>query len=206
MELVHIFSTPVWISELPDFKQHKESFLTSVRNFKKKNPQGEQISNVSGYQSPSTLQKEKELEPLFEHVCNMAMSAIQDLNFVESNIFITEAWVNFNDSRQCMNTEHVHRDVFSGVFYLNAPPESGKFVISNPGINRVWDGCNLIGEKNQFTGEMMRIEPEEGSIILFPSYVPHSVETNNHDDERISISFNIAALPSSKFKELMKQK
>ena len=206
MELVHIFSTPVWISELPDFKQHKESFLTSVRNFKKKNPQGEQISNVSGYQSPSTLQKEKELEPLFEHVCNMAMSAIQDLNFVESNIFITEAWVNFNDSRQCMNTEHVHRDVFSGVFYLNVPPESGKFVISNPGINRVWDGCNLIGEKNQFTGEMMRIEPEEGSIILFPSYVPHSVETNNHDDERISISFNIAALPSSKFKELMKQK
>ena len=206
MELVHIFSTPVWISALPDFEEHKEYFLNSVRNFKEKNPQGEQKSNITGYHSPSTLQKEEELVPLFEYVCNMAMDAINDLNFVESNIFITEAWVNFNDSRQCMNNEHVHGDVFSGVFYLNAPPESGNFVISNPGLNRVWDGCNLIKEKNQFTGEMMRIEPEEGSIILFPSYVPHSVETNNHDDERISISFNISAMPSAQFEELMKQK
>ena len=205
MELVHIFSTPVWISVLPDFEEQKESFLNSVRNFKEKNPQGEQRSNISGYQSPPTLQKEEELRPLFEYVCNMAMSAIQDLNFVESNIFITEAWVNFNDSRQCMNNEHVHSGVFSGVFYINAPLESGNFVISNPGLNRVWDGCNFIKEKNQFTGEMMRIEPEEGSIILFPSYVPHSVETNNHDDERISISFNIGALPTTQFEELMQQ-
>ena len=205
MELVHIFSTPVWISELPNFEEHKESFLTSVRNFKEKNPQGEKKSNISGYHSPSNLQKEEELVPLFDYVCGMAMTAVQDLNFVESNVFITGAWVNFNDSRQCMNSEHVHRDVFSGVFYLNAPPESGKFIITNPGLNRVWDGCSLIKEKNQFTGEMMRIEPEEGSIILFPSYVPHSVETNNHDDERISISFNIAALPSAEFEQLMKQ-
>ena len=82
MELVHIFSTPVWISALPDFEEHKESFLNSVRNFKEKNPQGEQKSNITGYHSPSTLQKEEELIPLFEYVCGMAMAAIQDLNFV----------------------------------------------------------------------------------------------------------------------------
>ena len=39
------------------------------------------------------------------------------------------------------------------------------------------------------------IEPEEGSILFFPSYLPHSVTTNNHDEERISISFNVIALP-----------
>ena len=47
-----------------------------------------------------------------------------------------------------------------------------------------------------FTKEpVIRIEPVEGNIILFPSYLPHSVETNNHDEERISISFNLIALP-----------
>jgi len=30
------------------------------------------------------------------------------------------AWLNINDTRQCMN------DVFSSVFYLKAPEESGK--------------------------------------------------------------------------------
>ncbi|NBW70846.1 MAG: hypothetical protein EBR32_05505, partial [Bacteroidetes bacterium] len=41
----------------------------------------------------------------------------------------------------------------------------------------------------------IKIEPEEGSIVIFPSYLPHLVEPNNHDDERISISFNVIALP-----------
>ena len=199
MELAPIFSTPVWMSVLPDFEDHKNSFLTCVRNFKERNPQGEHKSNISSYQSPSTLQGEEELRPLFQYVCEMAIQAVQDLNFIDNNIFLTHAWVNFNDSRQCMNCEHIHGEVFSGVFYLKAPPESGKLVLTNTGLNRLWSGCELIKEKNQFTGESLRIEPEEGSIILFPSYLPHSVETNNHDDERISISFNLMVLPQGQF-------
>jgi len=59
----------------------------------------------------------------------------------------------------------------------------------------MWKGCALASQKNQFTGESIRIEPVEGNILLFPAYLPHSVETNNHDEKRISISFNIIALP-----------
>jgi uncharacterized protein (TIGR02466 family) len=125
----------------------------------------------------------------------MAYKAIADLDFIDCDIAMTEAWLNINDSRQCMNTEHVHGDVFSGVFYVQTPEGSGKLSIANPGINRMWGGCQLASLKNQFTGETIRIEPVEGNIILFPSYVPHSVETNDHDEERISISFNIIALP-----------
>jgi uncharacterized protein (TIGR02466 family) len=73
-----------------------------------------------------------------------------------------------------MNSEHVHGDVFSGVFYLKAPEESGKLVLQNPAINRMWNGCALTSQKNQFTGESIRIEPVEGNIILFPSYLPTS--------------------------------
>ena len=94
-----------------------------------------------------------------------------------------------------MNSEHVHGDTYSGVFYLSAPEGSGKLSIVNPAINRMWQGTQLTDKKNQFTGESIKIEPEEGNIILFPSYIPHYVETNNHDEERISISFNVIALP-----------
>ena len=195
MELVTIFSTPVWMSSLPDFEEQKENFISCVRNFRDQNPQGDNKSNVAGYHSPATLQGEQELAPLFQYACEMAMEAVKDLNFIDCDLFLTNAWVNFNDTRQCMNSDHIHGETISGVFYLNVPPESGKIVLSNPGINRLWSGLQLVKEKNQFTGEMMRIEPEEGSIILFPSYLPHSVETNNHDEERISISFNLIALP-----------
>jgi len=193
---MQIYSVPLWQSEYPEFDEHKEIFLNAIKTFKEENPTKEiPRSNVAGYQSPETLHHVAELRPLFEYICQMAFRAAADLDFIDCDIALTSAWLNVNDSRQCMNSEHVHGDVFSGVFYLQAPEGSGKLSLVNPGINRMWDGCKLVNQKNQFTGESIRIEPVEGNIILFPSYLPHSVETNNHDEERISISFNVIALP-----------
>ena len=194
MNLMPIYSVPLWQSEYPEFDEHKEIFLNAVRTYKDQNP-SVQKSNIAGYHSPETLQGVEELRPLFEYLCQLGFKAVGDLDFVDCDIALTSAWLNVNDTRQCMNGEHVHGDVFSGVFYLQAPEESGKLVLQNPAINRMWNGCALTAQKNQFTGESIRIEPVEGNIILFPSYLPHSVETNNHDEERISISFNLIALP-----------
>ena len=67
-----------------------------------------------------TLQTVEELSPLYEYICQMAYKAVADLDFIDCDIALTEAWLNVNDSRQCMNTEHIHGEVFSGVFYLQA--------------------------------------------------------------------------------------
>jgi len=191
-----IYSVPLWQSEYPEFEEHQELFLKVVKEYKEQNPTKETPrSNIAGYQSPSTLQSVEELRPLFEYICQMGFKAVADLDFIDCDIALTEAWLNINDSRQCMNSEHVHGDVLSGVFYLSAPEGSGKIVFQNPAINKLWKGCSLTSQKNQYTGETIRIEPEEGNILLFPSYLPHSVVTNDHDEERISISFNIIALP-----------
>ena len=194
MELMPIYSVPIWQSEYPEFEDHKEIFLSVIEDYKKENPSIKK-SNIAGYHSPETLHGVEELRPLFEYICQLGMKAVSDLNFVECDVALTSAWLNINDSRQCMNSEHIHGDVFSGVFYLSAPEESGKLVLQNPAINRMWSGCALASQKNEFTGESIRIEPIEGNIILFPSYLPHSVETNNHDEARIAISFNLIALP-----------
>lgn len=191
-----IYSVPFWQSEYPEFEDHKEVFLKAVREYKEQNPTKETPrSNISGYQSPDTVQHIPELRPLFEYICQMAFRACADLDFIDSDVAVTASWLSVNDTRQCMNSEHVHCDVFSGVFYLHTPEGSGHLTVKNPGLNRMWDGCQLTKKKNQFTGENIRIEPVEGNIILFPSYLPHGVETNNHDEERISISFNLIALP-----------
>lgn len=207
MNLMPIYSVPLWQSEYPDFKEHKELFLSAVKKYKKENPPvGNSKSNVFGYQSPETLHHVEEFMPLFEYICQMAHKAVSDLNFIECDVAITSAWVNVNDTRQCMNAEHVHGQVFAGVFYLSVPKESGKLCIMNPGLNRLWKGSQLTDQKNQFTAEQIKIEPEEGNVIIFPSYIPHSVETNNHDEERISISFNIIALQRGAFpREVMMQ-
>jgi uncharacterized protein (TIGR02466 family) len=192
MDLLPIYSVPLWQSEYPQFEDHKEMFLNVVKTFREQNPsQKISRSNINGYRSPDTLHTVPELSSLFQYICNMSFKACADLNFNDCNVAITGAWLNINDNRNSMNCEHVHGDVFSGVFYLKSPDKSGELVISNPAINKMWQGCNLTSEKNKFTAESIHFIPEEGNILLFPSYIPHSVRPNNHDDERISISFNV---------------
>lgn len=196
MNIIQIFSTPVWESSFPNFTEHKEEFTKAVIDFREKNPQGVNKSNLGGgYQSPMNLTTEQALAPLFEFICQMGMKAAFDLQFVNVDTYLTAAWVNFNDSRSCVNYDHVHQDTFSGVFYLQIPEKSGKLVVNNPGINPLWQGSMLTDKKNKFNSDKLKIEPVEGHIFLWPSYLPHGVEPNDHDETRISISFNVICVP-----------
>jgi uncharacterized protein (TIGR02466 family) len=196
MNIVQIYSTPIWEASLPDFQDHRENFIQAVRDFKDLHPEGVNKSNIGGsYQSPMTLTKEPIMAPLFEFISQMGMKAAFDMQFVNCDTYITAAWVNFNSSRSAVNYDHVHQDTFSGVFYLKIPENSGKLILTNPGLNPLWQGAMLSEQKNKFTADRLKIEPVEGHIFIWPSYLPHGVEPNNHDDERISIAFNIICIP-----------
>lgn len=195
MNIVQVFSTPMWESQLPEFSSQKKTLLGCVKSFREKNPEGVQKSNINGYQSAMNLTTETDMAPLFEYIAQMGMKAMFDMQFVNSDVYITAAWVNFNESRNQYNAEHVHQDTFSGVFYLQVPENSGKLSLTNPGMNALWQGAMLTDKKNKFNADRLRIEPVEGHIFLWPSYLSHAVEPNNHDETRISISFNVICVP-----------
>lgn len=44
---------------------------------------------------------------------------------------------------------------------------------------------------NEFNSNSYRITPRDNMLILFPSYLPHRVEQNLSEKDRISVSFNI---------------
>lgn len=194
MNIIQIFSTPIWNSFLPDFSTHRQDFLDCVLEFRKTH-ESISKSNINGYQSPMFLTRESALGPLFEYVCQIGLKAIFDLQLVDCDVYLTAAWVNFNETRNHYNAEHVHQDTFSGVFYLQIPEKSGKLSLTNPGLNPLWQGAMLTDKKNKFNADRIRIEPEEGQIFVWPSYLSHAVEPNDHDEARISISFNIICVP-----------
>ena len=97
MNIIQVFSTPVWNSFLPDFQEHRQSFLDCVHEFRKNHENGIQKSNINGYQSPMILTREPAMAPLFEYVCQMGLKAIFDLQLVDCEVYLTAAWVNFNE-------------------------------------------------------------------------------------------------------------
>lgn len=199
LKLINIYSTPIWQSEFPNFLEHKKDFLKSIEEYVNENKESNNLSNVNGYQSPPSLHSQEKLKPIFEHISELALRAVEDLDFIESDVFISSSWVNINKEKNAMNSEHIHGDTLSGVLYIKTTPNSGCLCLKNPGINLMWAGCDLANKRNQYTGEVIKVRPVEGNIMIWPSYLPHSVEPNdgNEEDERISISFNIVVLPKN---------
>jgi uncharacterized protein (TIGR02466 family) len=198
MNILQIFSTPVWESNLPNFQDHKETLIEAAKELREQFPDGSR-SNFShnSYISPPILTRNPVFAPVFDYVCQLGMKAAFDLQFMQCETVVTAAWINVQDSPKAMLLDHVHNDnsIFSGVVYLKVPENSGKLAFSNIGLNQMWTGLNLVENKNKFTSERLQITPSEGAVFIWPSYLPHRTLPNNHDDSRISISFNLLTLP-----------
>lgn len=199
MKKTIIYSTPIWSYQIDNFELSKDKFISSCKEYKNSNQKlnTKDSSTVNGYQTSDELHTKEDLSNIFETICMIAYNAGKDLNFSEFEIGIRSSWVNFNSSRSEFNHPHSHTGIFSGVVYLNSPENSGNLCIINPGYNPLWEGNFLVKEnyKGEHTSECLKISPEEGMVYIWPSYLMHYVEPNNHDGERISISFKIEMNP-----------
>ncbi len=183
-----LFSIPCWQYLFSNYD--KQSIMSAIENFHALHGT-EQISNHQGFQSQKNLHSVEELSTIFKFVCDSARQAAEELNLEFKEIGIVESWSNINQGINSYNHQHCHQGVLSGVFYLDAPEGSGNLVIVNPGMNTLWQGYPMVKARNKYTSEAITVKPKDGLLILWPSFVPHSVETNSRDIKRVSISFNI---------------
>lgn len=193
VEKVEIFTTLIWKSKLPNFDSIKQKVLSSLENVRLEDGEGVHRSNFNGYRSKD-IKHLQELSPLFHHVMDvMVRKAIQDCNINVRSAAISESWCLFNDKINAFNQPHVHRALFSGIFYVNAPPGSGELIFPNSGYNDLWEGDHLINDRlyNRVNSTEYAITPEEGMIVLWCSHLKHYVIPNHADVSRISVPFNV---------------
>lgn len=184
------FIIQVFDREYEGFDQGK--FVRLLTDYKEKTP-GVQRSNAGGYQSPPTLSEIVELQEFFQFIAESAEPVLQAYDIQKPKILINAAWVNFNQGKGQHNQTHIHDGILSGVFFVQTPQGSGNLNIMNPAMNCLWQGHNMANSRNHHTAEVAYIQPKAGKLYLWPSYLPHSVDSNSDDVERISISFNITA-------------
>lgn len=108
--------------------------------------------------------------------------------------FKIESWINFFVKNQSEH-EHTHYGNFlSGCYYVNAPEGSGVFAFPDPVRERqMWRGIFVKEkqEENFLNVNSCSYIPQRGRLLMFQSWMPHSVLKNNSDEPRISIAFNI---------------
>ena len=73
---------------------------------------------------------------------------------------------------------------------FRAPKNSGDIVFYDPRPAPVYFHPNA-KSPNLLNAQVNSVSPKEGLLVLFPSYLDHSVNKNLSNEERIVISFNI---------------
>ena len=108
----------------------------------------------------------------------------------KNNIRITQMWAIINKKND-FNVIHTHPNTYlSAAYYVKAPKNCGKFTIENPNsINK--HSYPPSNKKTKFNSKLEKLDIEEGDLFIFPAHLPHGVEENKSDDDRIVISFNI---------------
>ena len=189
MQTEYYFPTQIYITDLD---LDNESLAKKITDWRDRD-EGIQRSNKLGWHSAIDMHHREEYNE-FTMALFDAMKEVMNNECYHPNLepLIGTMWANIN-KKFSYNKTHVHPgSLWSGVYYVKAPENSGDLLIKDPRSGPLILDPRRDENKQrprQLWNEV-KYKPTVGRLIIFPGWLPHEVDANQSEDERISISFN----------------
>ena len=186
------FPTPVWTIQLDNYQSINEQMYEFIKITQSKDQEGISKSNIKGWHSKDFNMQENEPKNFIKFILPAIEQVITDMNWEKQkqSININNMWAIINTGGSA-NLRHQHgNSTISGAYYVRAPKNSGDIVFYDPRPAPVYTYPKAL-YPNLLNAQVNGISPKEGVLVLFPSYLDHSVNENLSSEERIVISFNI---------------
>jgi uncharacterized protein (TIGR02466 family) len=143
-----------------------------------------------GWQSEQTLHQRAEFQELVSCVSHVASTVLRFLR-IDGQVFeVTGCWATVL-AKGAAHKIHSHPNNFlSGVYYVRVDPGGDSINFHDPRSQTrimrppVWE---LTAENT----DQVVVRVTTGNLLMFPSYLEHSVDANMSEEERISVSFNL---------------
>jgi uncharacterized protein (TIGR02466 family) len=184
-----LFPVPIYTAIIPDFNDYKDDIIEYTKQYRNEY-ETMTVSNVSGYQSSSDIHQDIKFKDICDKLwgnaispgCDVMVKEFAENGYPNTTFDLHNIWFNCNQ-RGAWNMPHTHPHCFySGVIWVQSSDGCGELVMQSPHAQ------SLFG----LEPSVWALEPEEGRVVLFPSNIQHTVNANRTDEERISLSFNIA--------------
>jgi uncharacterized protein (TIGR02466 family) len=191
-EVLELFPTPVFASQIPLefskvvpwlFKQEMLSEEVDSPNY------GERSKN-------SYILDEPESKDLKNYILGLVNQYGKMVGYEYDSYRFGQSWVSYKHPGQ-HHTMHSHpNSLISGVFYFGEPTDKTpaiKFHKLEGGFNVSYLSPKFVKDKRElkYAQKEFSIEFTPGLLLLFPSYLHHSVPLNKTDKTRCSLAFNI---------------
>ena len=166
--------------------------IKHIYKWKEKDEYGVNRSNVGGWHSDIHMFKKNQFKEITDWINLQVQKSNEILRLKNgSSLIMDTMWANVNGKFH-YNERHNHpRAHLSGVYYVKVPDENSQIIFYDPRTaNTMIPMDHEITENDIDLWGRVYVTPKEGQLILFPSYLDHSVEMNCAEEDRISISFN----------------
>ncbi len=187
-----LFPTPVWTIQLDNYTSVNEQMYNYIKSKQKDDGIGINKSNVRGWHSKDFNLNDKEPQNFISFILSSIEQVMTDMDWEKEKqtAKIDNMWAIINTGGSA-NLRHQHgNSTISGAYYVRAPINCGDIVFYDPRPAPVYSHPNVVNP-NLLNAQVNGISPKEGALVLFPSYLEHSVNENQSNEERIVISFNI---------------
>ncbi len=143
---------------------------------------------------------------LKESICNYL--DLLEVDHEKLNINFIKSWVGYHSKNIPQLTPHTHNESdISFCYYLSSDDTSDKFCTHNlNNMNEVSDGLfetsnkyNIIKKFNKYNCDNYTITPHEGTVIIFPSNLPHSTLKKQNLKDRYVIAGDVKLCLKSEF-------
>ncbi len=186
------FSTPVWTLQIDNYKNVNEEMHTYIKELQNKDQIGISKSNLKGWHSKDFNLNERQPQNFISLIYSSIEQVMHDMNWDKQKQIakINNMWAIINTGGSA-NLRHQHgNSTISGAYYVRAPENAGDIIFYDPRPAPIYSHPNAVSP-NSLNAQINGISPKEGALVLFPSYLDHSVNENKSNEERIVISFNI---------------
>jgi len=188
-DVLPMFPTLVWKIQLAT-ERHQAIDTRVLRALEGMRKDPAELAPGEGWQSHQTLHELEEFRDLVSCINHAAKSILRFLRIGYEALDITGCWATVL-AKGASHRVHSHPNNFlSGVYYVCVQAGADTINFHDP-RNQTGIIRPPVVELTAENTDQVVIKVKTGTLLMFPSYLEHSVDANMSDEERISISFNI---------------
>ena len=188
-DVIPMFPTLVWKIELA--AQLRETIdATAFAALSRMRRDSPPVAPGKGWQSAQSLHRLDDFQDLVYCMRQAVAGILQFLRIAYDKFEITACWATIL-TPGAEHKAHYHPNNFlSGVYYLRTHPGADTINFHDP-RNQTGVLRPPVVELTAENTDQVVVRVKNGTLLIFPSFLQHSVDANRSEEERISISFNV---------------
>jgi uncharacterized protein (TIGR02466 family) len=188
-DLISLFPTPLWEMQLPArrYELINAAVLDVLQDVRARGP-----SQAPGtaWQSRPDLHLRPELSGLVDCIRQAVEPILDFLKITHGGVEITGCWANVNPPGTAHGIHSHPNNYLSGVYYVRTPAGADSINLHDPRVQTGIIRPPVTALTAQNT-DMVVIHVQPGRLLVFPSWLLHSVSASAAESERVSVSFNV---------------